>query len=163
MGRQVNFWVLERDAQEFAQLVLSKSDVVMIGRLSPRPYLCIITELPRPPERWWWAVYFWNRDFSFEPEWVQVREGPDRGLYAFAPSNQDPVIQFHRSVLRESGELSEGRIWTGCRDEGFLRWYQRTANWIRRRYKKVRKRGNAWIYAGPQAYEWYKAGGLLGR
>jgi hypothetical protein len=164
MGRQVNFWVLEQDAQEFVQYVLSEPNVVMISDLeSTGPYLRIITELPRPPERWWWSVYFWNQDFPFEPKWVQVREGPDRGLYAFAPSNQDPVIQFHRSVLRESGELSQGRIWTGCRNETFLRWYERVARWIRRRYERVQE-WEAWAaYAGPQAYEWYQAGGILGR
>lgn len=163
MGRQINFWMLEQDAQEFAQSVLSQPNVVMIPRLSPGPYLHTITRLPRPPERWWWAVYFWNQSFPFEPEWIQVREGPDKGLYAFAPDTQVPVIQFHCPILRESGELSEGRIWTGCRDEAFLQWYDRAANWIRSRYKRVRKRGNIWLYAGPQAYEWYQAGGVLGR
>lgn len=163
MGRQVNFWMLEQDEQEFVRFVLSQPDVAMVTDLSPGPYPHIITELPRPPERWWWAVHFWNRNFPFElVRWVQVREGPDAGLYAFVMGDKAPVIELHRSILRESGELSEGRIWAGYKDDAFRRWYDGVANWIRKRYKKVRKLGNIWLYAGPHAYEWYQAGGVLG-
>lgn len=163
MGRQVNFWMREQDEQEFAQFVLSEPNMVMLSDLSPGPHPRIIIELPHLPERGWWSVYFWHRDFPFEPvRWIRVQEGPDRGLYAFV-GEELPVIEFTRSISRESGELSEGRIWTGCRDEAFLQWYDRVANWIRSRYKKVRKRGNIWLYAGPRAYEWYQAGGVLGR
>jgi hypothetical protein len=163
MGRQVNFWMLEQDEQEFVRFVLSEGNVVMLRNLSPGPYPCSTAELPRPPERWWWALYFWERDFPFAPvRWVQVRDGPDQVSYGFV-GEELPVIEFSRSILRESGELSEGRIWTGCRDKTFLRWYDRLARWIRRHSEKVRKRGNSWVYAGPQAYEWHQAGGILGR
>ena len=163
MGRQVNFWMLEQDAHEFAQFVLSEPGVVMIGRLSSDRELHTLSELPCPPERWWWALKFWNQGFPMEPKWVQIREGPDKDLFAFVPRDEDPVIEFDRSILRESGELSQGRIWTGCRDEAFLRWYERIARWIRRRYKRIHE-WEAWAaYAGPQACEWHQGGGVLGR
>jgi len=163
MGRQVSFWMLEEDEREFIQVVLSQSSVAMLSSLSPAPHPNISVDLPRAPERWWWAVYFWNRDFAFEPvKWVKVEEGPDRGLYAFV-GGELPVIQFHRSILRESAELSEARIWTGCKDRAFLQWYNHVASWIRKHCYKVRKTGNTWLYAGRQAYEWQQAGGVLGR
>jgi hypothetical protein len=56
MGRQVNFWMLAQDEQEFAKFVLSESNVAMIANLSQGPHLRIITELPRSPERRWWSV-----------------------------------------------------------------------------------------------------------
>ncbi len=162
MGKQVNFWMLKQDEEEFAWFILSEPNVVMLGHSSPGPYLRIISELPHPPERWWWSVYFWNRSFPFEPRWIQVREGPDRGCYVFAPTEHDPIIEFTRSILRESGVLSEGRLWTGRRNSAFVQWYDSVAGRIRKRYRKVRKVGNIWLYAGAQAYEWYEAGGVLG-
>lgn len=164
MGRQVSFWMLEQDEEEFVRFVLSTSYVVVISdRYLPEPTLDIVPELPRPPEPGWWSVYFWSQNFPFEPKWVQVQEGPEKGLYAFAPRIEDPLIEFTRSVLRDSGELKQGRIWTGCRDKAFLKWYERIARWIRRRFTRVQE-WEAWAaYAGPQAYAWYKAGGKLVR
>lgn len=163
MGRQISFWMLEQDEQEFIHFVLSEPNVVMLSDLSPGPYPNIITELPRPPERRWWAVHFWNQKFAFRPaRWVRVREGPDAGMYAFV-GEKLPVIEFLRSILHDSGELKQGRIWTGCRDDAFLKWYERIARWIRRRFTRVQE-WEAWAaYAGPQAYEWHQAGGKLGR
>ena len=163
MGKQVNFWMMEQDEQEFVQHVLSRPDVVVVGDLSPGPYPRVLHELPRPPELFWWSVYFWHQGFPFEPAtWVQVREGPRKGMYGFVGEDL-PVIEFSRCGMKESGELSEGRIWTGRRDSDFNEWYSTIAGWIRKRYRKVRKVSNIWLYAGPQAYEWHQAGGILGR
>lgn len=161
MGRQVYFWMLEQDTQEFVDFVTSEPTVVKIATLSSDPQLCVITNLPDPSERWWWSMYFWNARFPMEPRYVQVREGPDKGQFAFSPRIQDPVIEFTRSVWRESGNLSRGRIWTGSQDKLFLKWYDHIAGWIRRHYKKARMLGQSWIYAGPFAWEWYQGGGVL--
>jgi len=163
MGRQVGFWMLEEDENEFVRFVLSRSNVVILRNLSSTTHPTPSIALPRANERWWWSAYFWDRDFPFEPvRWVQVKEGPDRGLYAFGRTEL-PLIEFHRSILRESGELSEGRIWTGCTDPAFLKWYDRLADWIRKRYKVVKKRGNSNLYAGQHAWEWNEAGGVFAR
>ena len=163
MGRQVGFWMLDQDEQEFTRFVFSEPGVVMLSALSPGPYPNIISELPYPPERRWWSVYFWNRKFTFEPAtWVQVQAGPDTGMYAFV-GQELPVVEFSRSILRGSGELKQGRIWTGCRDKAFLKWYERIARWIRRHFTRIQE-WMAWAaYAGPQAYAWYQSGGKLVR
>jgi hypothetical protein len=150
--------MLREDAQEFVSFVLSQPRAAMIAVLSSEPHLHLIVELPSWPE-----VYLWNQDFPFEPRWVQVREGSHQGWYALTPRDRDPVVQFGPSVLRPSGELSEGWIWAGCPDPAFLKWYDRLANWIRKRYKVVKKRGNSNLYAGQHAWEWKRAGGVFAR
>jgi hypothetical protein len=161
MGRQVNFWMLYPDAEEFARFILGQANGFIIARLSRDREPRMLAVLPPVSERWWWASYIGNRDMPFTPRWIQVREGPDAGLYALDPSGDDPAVQFHASVLRESGGLSRGRIWTGCKEPTFLSWYEGLARWLRTRYARVRKVGGTWLYAGPEANKWHKEGGRL--
>lgn len=157
MGRQVGFWILREDAQEFVSFVLSQPRAAMIAVHSSEPHLHFIAELSS-----WSEVYLWNQDFSFQPRWVRVREGVNQRWYALVQGHQDPLIQFcWPSGLRQSGELSKGRIWTGCRDPGFLKWYELLANRIRKTYKVVCKLGNSNLYAGAHAWEWKQAGGVF--
>jgi hypothetical protein len=66
MGRQVSFWMLEQDEQEFMRFVLSDPEVVMIAQLSQTPAPRTITELPDPDERWGWSVHFGKKSYRFK-------------------------------------------------------------------------------------------------
>ncbi len=163
MGRQLNFWMLELDEKMFVDEILTDREVIMIRTWSPGPYPNVLSSLPQKGSFGWWALGFLHRKFPFESaKWVQAQEGPGKGLYHYI-GEELPIIEFNRSILRDSGELGQGRIWTGCRDDEFLRWYSQVSGWIRQHYIKVEKLANSWLYAGPQAYDWHQAGGVLGR
>jgi hypothetical protein len=155
--------MLDNDEQEFTQFVLSHTNIVLIAEFSPNRHPLVLPNLPCPPQRWWWAVAFWHRDYPFEPvRWVRKEVGSESGMYMFS-GDELPIIKFNRCILRDSGELERGRIWTGSKDPTFLQWYDSIARWVRQRFNKVEKVGSHWHYAGPQAYAWYQTGGVLGR
>jgi hypothetical protein len=186
MGRQVGFYMLGKDEQEFLDFALSDPQVVMLGEPCFEKAPRILKELPTSfsdtlnP----WSIHFWNRHFPFETTFTQIQKGQAKGMYGFS-SLDALVIEFTRCLVRKEGEetpyiaatfdptcvegtyaLEWGRIWAEMyRLEGdqlvykgdeFAKWYERLARWIRRRYKRVGSR-----YLGPRAYQWHQSGGRL--
>ncbi len=152
--------MLKEDEEEFVEFVMRDSNVTILRSRSPEPRPIVTSHLPEPPERWWWNVYFWNREFPLDVYcWRQIMGGPEMGMWSLR--GQSPVIEFTRSIPRESGELSRGRLFTDHTEPAFLEWYDYVASGIRRKFERVRKVGHIWLYAGPNAYRWHTKGGVL--
>jgi hypothetical protein len=169
MGKQVTFYMLPHDEQTFVDHVLSQSGVVMLGTAFLDKAPRIIERLPEhnEPDLWRWMVFFWDTGLPFMNRYNESQQGPHSGM-DYLDRLRAHVIEFSRSGLREDGTLRRGRVWIETayfegeqlvyKDPRFVRWYDRIARWLRRRYRKLKPL----IYIGPQADEWYQAGGKLG-
>jgi len=164
VGRQIHFWMLAGDEKRFVDFVLADPAVVMIHDhelAEPCLEALLVSELPQPPVKWWWNIYFWPQAFLFEPTWVRIREGDARGKYCLDTGGGLPLVEFTRSIPREEGELKGGRLWAKYGSDVFMKWYDRLARWIRRHYHRVEAPHILPGYAGPEAYEWHQAGGTF--
>jgi len=173
MGKQVNFYMLEEDEQEFVEFVLSDGKTVILGAGSLQETPPILDRLPveDSPLIWRNDVYFWRRGYPLFTDYGVMKAGPlqGQGVY-FVDSSQSSVIEFSRSLLlTDKNMLTRGRIWAEMRrlegdrfvykGEEFEEWYDTIAAWIRKRYRKIGTR--PYFYIGSQAYSWYQAGGRL--
>jgi hypothetical protein len=59
--------------------------------------------------------------------------------------------------------LLQGRIWASfeTEDKAFEKWYNATVRWIRKNFIRDVALGHDRDSVGPEAYEWFKSGGLL--
>ncbi len=172
MGKQVNFYMLEEDEQEFVEFVLGDGKTVLLGTAGFQEMPPVLDRLPveysplDPKD--WLTVFFWRPGYPLFTRYIVMKAGPlqGRGAY-FVDAHRSSVIEFSRSLLRpEENVLTQGRIWAEMRywegeqlvykGEEFEKWYDRIARWLRRRYRKV-----YYDYVSPRAYEWSQAGGKL--
>jgi len=175
MGKQVNFYMLEEDEQEFVEFVLGQPETVMLGSAGRQETPSILDCLPveDSPIIWRSRVYFWRPGYPLFTRYIIMQVEPLRGqgLY-FIDDSQSSVIQFDRSLLLpDENLLTRGRIWADMRrlegdkfvrkGEEFEKWYAGIAAWIRKRYRKISAGSHFYFYIGPQAYSWYQAGGKL--
>jgi hypothetical protein len=79
-----------------------------------------------------------------------------------------PLIEFSYQSPRVepwNGQpaLLQGRIWASFETENkaFDRWYNATVRWIRKNFIRDIEVGLDRDSIGPEAYEWFKSGGLL--
>jgi len=174
MGKQVNFYMLEEDEQEFVEFVLSDGKTVILGAGSLQETPPILDRLPveDSPLIWRNDVYFWRHGYPLFTDYGVMKAGPlqGQGVY-FVDSSQSSVIEFSRSLLlTDKNMLTRGRIWAEMRrlegdrfvykGEEFEEWYDSIAQWLRKRYQKIGL-GKPYFRIGPRAYAWYQAGGKL--
>lgn len=123
----------------------------------------LLAELPKQGVPFWFALYLRDRDHSPTP---QIDYVPEQRYYVVEPVASE-VIEFERSHLDE-GRLVRGRIWAEMavwqsdgtllsKSESFRKWFDRLANWIKRRGVRD-KYGH---YVLPGAVEYAKQGGRL--
>lgn len=163
MGRQVNFYMTDADEAEFVEFVRSDRNVGIFMYAMPTNDIPLLTELPKQGVPCWCALYLWDRDHSPAPKIDYV---PQQRYYVVDPFASE-VIEFSRSHLDE-GRLVRGRIWAEMgvwqsdgtlvsKSESFRKWFDRLANWIKRR--SVRDKLGEYIL--PGAAEYAKQGGRL--
>jgi hypothetical protein len=79
-----------------------------------------------------------------------------------------PVIEFSYAspeieLWNGQPSLVQGRIWASFEtdDKSFESWYNAAVRWIRKNFIRDQALGHDRDSIGPEAYEWFKAGGLL--
>lgn len=173
MGKQVNFYMLEEDEDQFVEFLLSKPGTVILGSASLQEMPSILDCLPveDSPIIRRNDVYIWRTGYPLFTRYTVMEVGPlqGHGVY-FIDDSQSWVVEFTRCFLRpEENRLTRGRIWAEMyriehnrllhKGEEFERWYDSIAAWITRRYRKTGTK--PYFYFGPQTYSWYQAGGKL--
>ena len=172
MGRQVNFWMLEEDEQVFIER-LQHDDIVWTARGLPFgswPELHELTDW-KPAKKLFRLILIkrneWDLlqvediakskmagDMAFEP-WTLVGVGSSPCFEWDRCVNGDNFIKRGRIYLMTHW-LENGMLIT--KPDGVIRWFDRLANWIRRR-------GQPWQYKGqyllPQAARAQKEGCCL--
>lgn len=163
MGKQVNFYMTDRDEADFVEFVRSDRDVGLFMSVVPTNDVPLLAELPKQGVPFWFSLCLWDRDHSPAPKIDYV---PEQRYYTVDEIRSE-VIQFWRSHLDE-GRLVRGRIWAEMavwqndgtllrKSESFRKWFDRLANWIKRH--SVRDdRGD---YVLPGAAEYARQGGRL--
>jgi len=174
MGKQVNFYMIEQDEAEFLDFALDHPDTVILGSPSLNPEPLVLDGLPQDRSAVYWRdeVLLWKPGYPLFIQPTVMKAGPHAGQKLFFVDElRSSVVQFVRSILLpEENLLTRGRIWADMRrlegdhfvykGQEFERWYDTMAAWIRKRYRKIGER-SPYFYIGPQAYEWYQAGGRL--
>jgi hypothetical protein len=141
MGKQVNFYMTADDEREFVEFVRSSANVAIFKSVQASPEIRELEEMPPAGEPFWFALYLWNKDDSPPPTLAYIKE---QGWYS-VDRFESEVIEFHRCSVDE-GRLVRGRIWAEMngwrrddpatiikKSEVFVKWYDRLANWIKRR------------------------------
>ena len=165
MGKQVNFYMTAADEASFVEFVRSDRSVGIFMYAMPTNDLPLLAELPKPGAPFALSLWLWSRDHSPVPEIVYI---PEQRYYV-VDSFASEVIEFSRSCTDE-GRLVRGRIWaemSGWRrndpgtiikkGQAFSKWFDRLANWIRRRSV----RDEYGDYVMPGAAEFARQGGEL--
>lgn len=165
MGRQVNFYMTEKDEEEFVAFVRSTGDVCILPYRLPTESLECLENLPEPGTPFWLSLYLWNRDLSPEPRLYYIEKQKHWYFDDFASE----VIEFSRCYWHQ-GRLGRGRIWaemtgwdenepdkTFRKSDAFQKWYSRLARWIKRKGKRD-KNGD---YVLPGAQQFAEQGGVL--
>jgi hypothetical protein len=156
MGKQVNFFMMGEDEQQFAEFILQDRRVVFVPEVAqskPIPQFRSLEEADRTnyPQ----ALLIWNRGIGRALTVKQYGAGNVR-----VDKANDAVIEFHRSILHNGKVLVAGRIWaemvkfdedriqTTYKGKDFERWFDSIARWLRTEYEREAKYG---IYIGHQA------------
>ncbi len=144
----------EEDEQEFMDFVMSTGDVEILPfhMTSETESLRV---LPAPDSRnHWRKVYLRNTEIGGR---INIRFYENLNVY-IAEESDACVIHFTRSLPWKGG-LYIGRIWAEFdmldyeiyelvpKDPAFVKWYEKIARWLKRRYKRV----DVMTYAGPGA------------
>lgn len=163
MGRQVNFFILDTDTQDFLNYVQSTGDIQLIrGRIQASQHPQVADwQLPLDMSPYGEDLYFFRK-----PNWhLQVEFIPEQGYWTI-DQLESSVVEFEPCKL-EGGRLERGRIWAEMRvvindryvekPEEFIRWYNRIERWLK---KHLRKLDNG-LYISDNAYTWALSGGQL--
>lgn len=173
MGRQVNFFIMQKDEDEFVRFVLSQPGVEMLGHLSLTKKVPVLSALPIEdspllPSR---QIFFHRQGTPVYTTSVVVQVGPLAGkLIQFLDVSASPVIEFSRSMLHPDGTLGQGRIWADMRrlegdhfvlkGDEFEQWYETLARWIRKRWGRLER--GSFYRLSDNARVWCESGGKLG-
>lgn len=165
MGRQVNFYMTAEDEQDFVSFVRSDKNAEFLNYISRSPQMQVLEQLPTSDEIFWAGQFLWNREFSPLPSMKFIEQ---QGYY-IPDSHESEIIEFSRSHLDE-GRLNQGRIWAEMngwqrqdpatiikKSEPFSKWFDRLANWIKRRST----RDSVGFYVLPGAAAFVQQGGYL--
>ena len=164
MGKQVNFYMDERDEREFVTFVLSDPGTRLCLHDSQTGALQYIANLDDHALSPLTPLDLWHSAKSPPPILVYLENR--KGYYI--DRLQSEVIEFSRCHLKGQ-TLTRGRLWMDRRklntdatdflkkSDAFDKWYQNLANRIR----KLGQRNAAGNYVWPGAAEHVAAGGFL--
>lgn len=166
MGRQVYFYMTRSDEREFLRFVRSDRDVAIFMDATRSSEVEPIDTLPEKGVPGWFMLWLWDRANSPAPKMDYVAEQKYYTVDRFSSE----VIEFSRSCMDE-GRLVRGRIWAEMvywdrkdpaagpfeKSESFKKWFNRLANWIKRRSTK----DEVGDYMLPGAAEFARSGGTL--
>ena len=164
MGKQVNFYMDERDEREFVTFILSDPDARICLHESRDGELEFITNFVDPTVSPSVPLDLWHSAKSPPPIFEHLE---NQSAY-FIDRLQSEVIEFSRCHL-DGQTLTRGRLWMEQRklnsertellmkNKAFNQWYQKLANRVRKRGQ----RNSAGHYVWPGAAEHLAAGGFL--
>lgn len=161
MGRQIHFYMLLEDEQEFVRAATKTGDVLFIVRDDANVAdVRAVTDLGAGCEK---THCLWNRRLLplLQREWI-----PNPGYYR-ADVFELPLIEFTKSfgsTWEGQPALGQGRLWGDFdprigKPPEFTRWYETLTRWIRKNYQKSPAKMGG--YLGPAAQELYNRGGYL--
>ena len=118
-----------------------------------------------------YKVYSWSNGaltLNPDPFPLSLRKNPEKARLFIHPS-EAPVIEYCRSFLvQKDNMLRKGRIWMEknrvgdeqweYKGEEFEKWYDSIVRWVRKNFVRVPEHD---AYFGPDALDWYKAGGKI--
>lgn len=166
MGKQVNFYMTEPDEEEFVHFLRSDMDICIFMDAQPSSEVIPLKSLPNKDVSGWFLLWLWHRRKSPTPEMNYIT----KQKYYMVDSTCSEVIEFLRSFI-DNGHLTRGRIWAEMsywdlnknppvlmkKSDAFNTWYNRIANWIKRRSVK----NQLGDYLLPDAVQYVKNGGKL--
>lgn len=156
MGKQLHFYMVDKDEDEFLQFVWSTGDVVILPQTShlqgEETFSSFRALAGRKLGE---SCHLWNRSISPEPV---IKYVPEQGYY-WLDFMQSEVINAMRSksidqtlsmgrlhiedkVSRPDGSLTEKSV-------EFLKWFNELCRWIKKTYPS--KFDGAWISARAEA------------
>lgn len=118
-----------------------------------------------------YKVYSWSNGALTlipDPFPTSLRKNQEKSRLFMNPSNV-PVIEYCRSFLiQKDNLLRKGRIWMEknrivddqweYKGEDFEKWYDSIVRWVRKNFIRISEHD---AYFGPDALDWYKAGGKI--
>jgi hypothetical protein len=158
MGRQTRFHMLSEDCRHFVQFLQGRDPVIVTEVHSSES--AEVQAVGRPWENKGFYC-LWNQAI------IPTLSRRATGKY-FNIDRSLPLIEFSYESPRPepwNGQpaLLQGRIWASfeTEDKAFERWYNATVRWIRKNFIRDVALGHDRDSVGPEAYEWFKSGGLL--
>ncbi len=144
MGKQIGFYMVEEDEDEFMEFVRSTGDAVILPQTTDQYPPEEFTRLQELSGRQLGGgCVLWNRSISPQPsfEFYEVHGGCH-----CLDSMQSEVVDVLRSHLRDH-RLSMGRLYIdnmvlqpdatiGSKCVEFIDWFDQLARWIRKNYPK---------------------------
>jgi hypothetical protein len=144
MGKQMNFYMLKSDEDEFISYIQSDREVCIFLDRIKHPYIEGLKSLPDRDVPGWFMVYLWDKTNSPPPKIDYVPEQKHYVVDFF----ESEVIQFSRSYF-DKNRLVRGRIWAEMKklqsgdlsimtkkSESFEKWFNKLSNWIKKKSKK---------------------------
>jgi len=163
MGRQIIFHMLPEDRMSFFDFVQQRDPVVVTDFTDSVSGVVQPADLGNRDTKSREWLCLWNRTLlpSLRREYIpESNVGP-----YYRIDSSLPILEFSLPVQRTwDGEpaLTQGRLYAyAYRNYPALRiWYEALVRWLRTRFTK---NPIGWMsgYVGPEAYRWYKNGGLL--
>ena len=160
MGRQIHFYMMPEDRDDFLRMAQKQDSTVVILRDGDSAKVEPVTQTDFKSDR---TLCLWNREFlpHIERKWV-----PDPGYFR-ADTLRRPILEFMMSFTTTwegKPALGQGRLLGDFdlslgKPPEFEKWFENLARWIRKNYHK-----NPAIfggYIGPAAYEFCQSGGVL--
>lgn len=163
MGKQVNFYMAGSDEADFVEFVRSERNTGIFIDGMGSTSIPLLTQLPERGTPFWFSVWLWDQVSSPAPS---LRYVPEQKYFVVDRFSSE-VIEFTRSYA-DGDCLVRGRLWaemtvmqkdgtTIAKSKSFEKWYDRLANWIKRRSSRD-DRGD---YVMPGAEEYVTKGGKL--
>ena len=159
MGRQIHFYMLPVDQDEFLRVVQLDDLTAVVSRDSDSPGVDSSDGNDDSGK----TLCLWNRKLlpNLERKWIS-----EPGHYTLDTLRM-PILEFTPSFTatwEDRPALGQGRLFGNFepyleKPESFSKWYERLVRWIRRHYRKSPATTGG--YVGPAAYEFYEKGAYL--
>jgi hypothetical protein len=159
MGRQIQLSMLPNDADAILTTIRNRGPIEVLIRDADSADVAPLTSVPDRSDS---ILILWNKHLTptLKRKWISARTP---GYYSVDYFTL-PVLEFSLSVLTEwkgKPALTQGRIYGQFDGKPieFEKWFEQIVRYIRKNWRKnpVSMGG----YVGPEAGEWFAAGGLL--
>jgi hypothetical protein len=156
MGKQIRFYMDEKDENDFVRYLSRTGNVVILPQTSQEElgetFSCFSQSEGRPLGE---NCRLWNRSISPKPT---IKYFPEKG-YFWLDSLQSEVVDVMRSRLAHSA-LSMGRLWIEPmilestvtlkpKGERFMEWFSTLCRWIK--HRSVRVIDGAYVLPGAES------------
>jgi hypothetical protein len=144
MGKQINFYMMKSDEDEFISYIQANREVCIFLDRMKHSYIEELVSLPGKDVPGWFMVYLWDKTNSPPPKIDYVPEQKHYVVDFF----ESEVIQFSRSYL-DKNRLVRGRIWAEMtkwqsgdtstftkKSDSFEKWFNKLSKWIKKKSKR---------------------------